>query len=29
MRSRSGTIRRIASRHDRDKLRAIAGHRYG
>jgi fructose-1,6-bisphosphatase II len=29
MRSRSGTVRRIASRHDRDKLRAIAGHRYG
>ncbi len=29
MRSRSGTVRRIASRHDRDKLRSIAGYRYG
>jgi len=29
MRSRSGTVRRIASRHDRSKLRALAGYRYG
>ena len=28
MRSRSGTVRRIASRHDRDKLRALTGYRY-
>src|SRR5919206_773940 len=28
MRSRSGTVRRIQSRHDRDKLRALTG-RYG
>ena len=27
MRSRSGTIRRIASRHDRTKLRALTGYR--
>ena len=25
MRSRSGTVRRISARHDRSKLRAIAG----
>jgi fructose-1,6-bisphosphatase II len=29
MRSRSGTVRRIQSRHDRQKLRAISGARYG
>ena len=29
MRSRSGTVRRIASRHDRDKLRQLTGTRYG
>jgi fructose-1,6-bisphosphatase II len=29
MRSRSGTVRRIQSRHDRDKLRALTGFRYG
>jgi fructose-1,6-bisphosphatase II len=29
MRSRSGTVRRIQSRHDRTKLRAISGARYG
>jgi fructose-1,6-bisphosphatase II len=29
MRSRSGTIRRIQGRHDRQKLRAISGARYG
>ncbi|MGH2948214.1 MAG: class II fructose-bisphosphatase [Solirubrobacteraceae bacterium] len=29
MRSRSGTVRRINARHDRDKLRAISGARYG
>jgi fructose-1,6-bisphosphatase II len=29
MRSRSGTVRRIASRHDRDKLRALTGYRLG
>ena len=29
MRSRSGTVRRIQSRHDRDKLRALTGYRYG
>jgi fructose-1,6-bisphosphatase II len=29
MRSRSGTIRRIQSRHDRQKLRALAGYSYG
>src|SRR5215218_7274226 len=28
-RSRSGTVRRIASRHDRDKLRALTGYRGG
>jgi fructose-1,6-bisphosphatase II len=29
MRSRSGTVRRIASRHDREKLRELTGYRYG
>jgi fructose-1,6-bisphosphatase II len=29
MRTRSGTVRRIHSRHDRTKLRHIAGERYG
>jgi fructose-1,6-bisphosphatase II len=29
MRSRSGTVRRIQSRHDRAKLRGLAGTRYG
>jgi fructose-1,6-bisphosphatase II len=29
MRSRSGTVRRIQSRHDRSKLRALVGQRYG
>ncbi|HEX8084995.1 MAG TPA: class II fructose-bisphosphatase [Solirubrobacteraceae bacterium] len=29
MRSRSGTVRRVAARHDRAKLRAITGGRYG
>jgi fructose-1,6-bisphosphatase II len=29
MRSRSGTVRRIQSRHDRDKLRTLTGARYG
>jgi fructose-1,6-bisphosphatase II len=29
MRSRSGTVRRIHARHDRAKLRAITGERYG
>jgi fructose-1,6-bisphosphatase II len=29
MRSRSGTVRRVAARHDRTKLRAITGGRYG
>jgi fructose-1,6-bisphosphatase II len=29
MRSRSGTVRRIMARHDRDKLREISGARYG
>jgi len=29
MRSRSGTVRRIQSRHDRSKLRTLAGQRYG
>src|SRR5829696_5733831 len=29
MRSRSGTVRRIASRHDRAKLRALTGYRLG
>jgi fructose-1,6-bisphosphatase II len=29
MRSRSGTVRRIQSRHDRAKMRALAGERYG
>jgi fructose-1,6-bisphosphatase II len=29
MRSRSGTVRRVHARHDRSKLRAIIGERYG
>jgi fructose-1,6-bisphosphatase II len=29
MRSRSGTVRRIVARHDRDKLREIVGERLG
>jgi fructose-1,6-bisphosphatase II len=29
MRSRSGTVRRIAARHDRSKLRTLSGVRYG
>ena len=29
MRSRSGTVRRVAATHDRAKLRAITGTRYG
>jgi len=29
MRSRSGTVRRIQARHDRSKLRAVIGERYG
>ena len=29
MRSRSGTVRRIHARHDRAKLRAVTGERYG
>jgi fructose-1,6-bisphosphatase II len=29
MRSRSGTLRRISARHDRAKLRAVVGERYG
>jgi hypothetical protein len=29
MRSRSGTVRRILGRHDRNKLRALTGVRYG
>jgi fructose-1,6-bisphosphatase II len=29
MRSRSGTVRRISARHDRTKLRAMAGVRFG
>ena len=29
MRSRSGTVRRVHARHDRAKLRAIIGERYG
>jgi len=29
MRSRSGTVRRIASRHDRTKLRQLTGYRMG
>jgi fructose-1,6-bisphosphatase II len=29
MRSRSGTVRRIQSRHDRAKMRALVGQRYG
>jgi fructose-1,6-bisphosphatase II len=29
MRSRSGTVRRVSARHDREKLRALTGVRYG
>jgi fructose-1,6-bisphosphatase II len=29
MRSRSGTVRRIASRHDRTKLRSLTGYQHG
>ncbi|MBV8989584.1 MAG: class II fructose-bisphosphatase [Solirubrobacterales bacterium] len=29
MRSRSGTVRRVSARHDRTKLRAVVGVRYG
>jgi fructose-1,6-bisphosphatase II len=29
MRGRSGTVRVVDARHDRAKLRAVAGHRYG
>jgi fructose-1,6-bisphosphatase II len=29
MRARSGTVRRISARHDRAKLRAVVGERYG
>jgi hypothetical protein len=29
MRSRSGTVRRIHARHNRDKLREYTGERYG
>ena len=29
MRSRSGTSRRVIARHDREKLRAVTGERYG
>jgi fructose-1,6-bisphosphatase II len=29
MRSRSGTVRRVSARHDRGKLRALTGERYG
>src|SRR3954467_191505 len=29
MRSRSGTVRRVQARHDRDKLRALTGYRLG
>jgi fructose-1,6-bisphosphatase II len=29
MRSRSGTVRRVSARHDRAKLRALTGERYG
>ena len=29
MRSRSGTVRRVAARHDRSKMRALSGVRYG
>jgi hypothetical protein len=29
MRSRSGTVRRVFARHDRSKLRALTGIRYG
>jgi hypothetical protein len=29
MRTRSGTVRRIMSVHDREKLRALTGYTYG
>jgi fructose-1,6-bisphosphatase II len=29
MRSRSGTVRRVSARHNREKLRALIGERYG
>jgi fructose-1,6-bisphosphatase II len=29
MRARSGTVRRVSARHDRSKLRALTGERYG
>ncbi len=29
MRSRSGTVRTVTGRHDREKLRAVTGGRYG
>ena len=29
MRSRSGTVRRVHASHDRSKLRAVTGERYG
>jgi hypothetical protein len=29
MRSRSGSVRRVHARHDRSKLRAVTGERYG
>jgi fructose-1,6-bisphosphatase II len=29
MRSRSGTVRRVLASHDRTKLRAVTGERYG
>jgi fructose-1,6-bisphosphatase II len=29
MRTRSGTVRRIHSRHDREKLRALTGYKMG
>jgi fructose-1,6-bisphosphatase II len=29
MRSRSGTVRRVSATHDRSKLRAVTGERYG
>jgi fructose-1,6-bisphosphatase II len=29
MRTRSGTVRRVTARHDRSKLRALSGERYG
>jgi hypothetical protein len=29
MRSRSGTVRRVSGRHDREKLREVTGGLYG